>query len=260
MIHAILQARMSSTRLPGKALLPLAGAPALLRQTERIRQAQMIDSLTVATSTDPSDDTLEALCRANGVTCYRGSLTDVLDRFYRAARAQPADHIARFTGDCPLIDPDVVDATARFYLKGGLDYASNNLEPTFPDGLDVEFCKIAALEAAWKEAALPSEREHVTPFLYHHRERFNVGCYKNATDLSALRWTLDEKADYDVIKAIFEALYPQQPHFRMTDVLAFLDRYPEYKTMNHHHQRNEGYQRSLQADRAFLEKKGPANV
>ena len=166
MIHGLLQARMSSTRLPGKTLKPLAGLPALLRQIERVRRARSITRLTVVTSTDPSDDALATLCGEHGVDVFRGSLNDVLDRFYRAAQLSQAPHIARLTGDCPLIDPEVIDAVAAFYLQGDYDYASNTVNPTFPDGLDVEFFKFAALEAAWKEAELPSEREHVTPFTY----------------------------------------------------------------------------------------------
>jgi spore coat polysaccharide biosynthesis protein SpsF len=260
MIHALLQARMSSSRLPGKVLKPLAGVPSLVRQIERIERARTISQLTVVTSTDVSDDPLAEVCRANGTAVYRGSLNDVLDRFYQAALPQKSQHLARLTGDCPLADPDVIDRVARFYLEGDYDYASNAVEPTFPDGLDVECFKFSSLETAWREAELPSEREHVTPFFYKHPEHFKVGAYKNETDLSALRWTLDEAADYEVIKAIYEGLYPKNPNFTMGDILEFLNAHPDVTALNSRFKRNEGLQTSSQNDLDFQKKKGAANV
>lgn len=254
MILAILQARVSSTRLPGKVLKPLLGAPMLTRQIERVRRARLIDTLIVATSTDPSDDAIEALCRGAGIACHRGALQDVLDRYYQAAKPYQPDHIVRLTGDCPLADPEVIDRLIRFYLDGGYDHASNGGEPTtFPDGLDVEAFRFSALEAAWREARLPSEREHVTPFIYNHPERFRLGSYRNDVDLSHLRWTVDEPADFDLVKIVYEALYPAKPDFGTADILALLDARPELGAMNTHHARNEGYAKSLQEDTAFLE-------
>lgn len=254
MILAILQARVSSSRLPGKVLKPILGVPMLIRQLERVKRAKMIDRLVVATSIDPSDDPIEDLCRQNGIECCRGDLKDVLDRFYQVAKSYRPEHIVRLTGDCPLIDPEVIDRVIRFYLDGGYDHASNGGEPTFPDGLDVEIFRFSALELAWQEARLPSEREHVTPFIYTHPERFRTAQYKNHVDLSYLRWTVDEPADFELVRIVYESLYPSRPDFSTTDILALIENRPELATMNTHHARNEGYAKSLHEDKAFLEK------
>lgn len=253
MILAILQARVSSSRLPGKVLLPLLGQPMLARQLERVQRATLIDQLLVATSDDPSDDALAALCLANGTPCYRGKLDDVLDRYYQAALPYRPEHIVRLTGDCPVADPAVIDSVIGFYLERGCDHASNGGEPpTFPDGLDVEVFRFSALEAAWREARLGSEREHVTPFIYKHPERFRLAQYKNPVDLSALRWTVDEAADFELVRTIYETLYPGKPNFGTDDILRLLEARPELRTINTQHQRNEGYAKSLRQDQAQL--------
>lgn len=245
---AILQARTSSTRLPGKVLKPLLGKPMLARQIERLRRVKLVDELLVATSIDPSDDALVALCEAEKLDCYRGSLDDVLDRFYRAAESRSAVNVVRLTGDCPLTDPLVVDHTIEFYLEGQFDYASNALEPTFPDGLDVEVFRFSCLETAWREAASPAFREHVTLFIYRHPERFRTGCYRNSTNLAHLRWTVDEPQDYEFVKRVYEALYPGNPRFTMEDVLRFLAQHPDALALNRGTARNEGLARSLLHD------------
>ena len=164
MIVAVLQARAGSSRLPGKVLADLAGKPMLLRQVERIAAARRIEKLVIATSTSTQDDELAGLCAEAGIACHRGALEDVLDRVHGAARAQAADWIVRLTGDCPLIDPSVIDLVIDTATQSGADYVTNAVEPTWPDGLDVEVARMEALDAAWREATLPSEREHVMPF------------------------------------------------------------------------------------------------
>jgi spore coat polysaccharide biosynthesis protein SpsF len=255
-VLAILQARTSSTRLPGKVLAPILGRPMLARHIERLRRCRQIDSLMVATSVDPSDDAIESLCREVTLPCHRGSLNDVLDRYHAAAhRIDPApDHIVRVTGDCPLADPDVIDAVIRFHVDGGYDYTSNALEPSFPDGLDVEVIRSECLDEAWREAALPSEREHVMLFVYSHPERFRIGKVRSPVDLAHLRWTVDEPADLEVVNAIYAGLYPAKPDFTTADILAFLDTRPELKTLNTRHPRNEGLNRSLAAERTEARK------
>lgn len=248
-ILAVLQARVTSSRLPGKVLKPILGRPMLARQIERALQATKVDRLVVATSSDPSDDGLEALCREISVPCFRGSLHDVLDRFYRAAGPWQPEHCVRITGDCPVLDPEVMDAVIDFYLQGGYDYASNAVEPTFPDGLDVEIFRFAVLEAAWKEARLPSQREHVTPFIHQQPDRYRIGHYRHTEDLSHLRWTVDEQEDFELITRIFEALYPAEPRFRMGDILELLRQRPDWLALNRRFGRNEGFGKSLQADR-----------
>lgn len=245
---AILQARTSSSRFPGKVLKPLLGKPMLARQLERLRRVRRVDELLVATSMDPTDDALQALCESEDVPCFRGSLNDVLDRFYRAATARSPDHVVRLTGDCPLADPAVIDRIIEFYLQGGFDYASNALEPTFPDGLDAEVFRFACLDAAWREAKSPAQREHVTPFIYENPDRFSTGCYRNDTNLAHLRWTVDEPQDYEFVKQVYEALYPASPQFTMHDVLRFVAQHPEVSAVNRGIKRNEGLARALQRE------------
>jgi spore coat polysaccharide biosynthesis protein SpsF len=248
MILAIIQARVSSTRLPAKVLLPILEVPMLLRQIERIRNSKKIDEIVIATSIDSSDDAIESLCLRHNLKFFRGSLNDVLDRFYKAAILYSPSHILRLTGDCPLSDPLIIDALIDFFLNGKYDYASNALEPTFPDGLDAEFMHFECLEKAWKNAVLPSHREHVTPFIYTQPHLFKIGSFKGSFDYSKLRWTVDERADYDLVNKIFQMLYPSNNSFSTADVLQLLEENPELKTINRKYIRNEGFQKSLKVD------------
>jgi glutamate-1-semialdehyde 2,1-aminomutase len=249
---AILQARFSSTRLPGKVLKHIMGKPMLMLQIERVLQSKMIDQLTVATSTDATDDTIEKLCLQIKIPCFRGSLNDVLDRFYQAALPWESTHIVRLTGDCPLIDPDVIDSVVQFYLLNGYDYISNTLQPTFPDGLDVEIFRYSILEQAWQEAALPSQREHVTPFIYSQPDRFRIANYAHNKDLSHFRWTVDEPEDFELVAKIYEELYPMNPDFRMNDILRLLEKKPELLKLNKKYKRNEGMKKSLEEDKKII--------
>lgn len=245
---AILQARCSSSRLPNKVLSPLFGVPMLLRQIERVKRSRLIHTLVIATSVDASDDGLAELCRTKNIDCFRGSLNDVLDRFYQAAVKYDSTDVVRLTGDCPLADPEVIDRTIQAYLDAGVDYASNALEPSYPDGLDAEAFRFAALDRAWKEARLTSEREHVTPYIYHHPEQFRVLNVKHEQDLSHLRWTVDNPEDLQFVTRVYQTLYPDKPDFGMADVLRLLGENPSLGTVNAHHQRNEGYVLSLARD------------
>lgn len=237
---AILQARTGSTRLPGKVLKPILGEPMLARQIERVRRATTIERLVIATSSDASDDPLAALCSRLGVDCARGSLDDVLDRFCQAAQRYPSEHIVRLTGDCPLADPGVIDTVVRFHIAGGYDYSSNTLHPTFPDGLDVEVIRAAVLAEAGREATSPFEREHVTPFIYRRPERYRLGDFRRLPDLSALRWTVDNADDFEVVRRIYEALYPAKPNFALDDILALFEKEPGLALINARYRRNEG--------------------
>jgi len=255
MILGILQARISSRRLPGKVLKPLQGKPMLVRQIERIQRAKRIDKLVMATSSESTDDSLAHAIGACGTPVYRGSLDDVLDRFYQAAVFYQPEHVVRLTGDCPLADPEIIDHVIKQHLMEKADYSSNVLPPTYPDGLDVEVMRFTALEQAWREAELPSDREHVTPFIRNHPERFmqlNVPFEKN---LSALRWTVDEPEDFQLIEQIYQALYPDNPFFLTADILALLQERPELMNINTQIGRNEGEKKSYEADKRFLEKK-----
>lgn len=247
-VLGILQARVGSSRLPGKVLMPILGTPMLRHQIDRVRRARSMDAFLVATSTDPDDDAIAALCAEADVDCFRGSLDDVLDRFYRAALPFQPQHVVRMTGDCPLIDPDVIDRLVAFYLAGDFDHAGNAVVPTFPDGLDAEVLRFAILEHAWRHASLPSQREHVTLFVHRSPDRFRVGSYQNDIDLSHLRWTVDEPEDFELIRRIYEALYPHNPAFTTADVLALLSRQPDLVDLNRGIRRNEGLERSLERD------------
>ena len=221
MILAVLQARMSSTRLPGKVMKPLLGEPMILRQIERLGRAGRVDRLVVATSDDATDDPLAARLRDEGVDVHRGPLNDVLARFAGAVRAfGPAAHVVRLTADCPLTDWRVIDACIDFHLDGKFDYTANDLERTFPHGLDVEVMTTAALGIAAREASAGEEREHVTPFLYRRPERFRLGSLTQAVDQSAERWTVDTQADFDFVKRVYEKLYPTNAAFTTEDVMA----------------------------------------
>ena len=250
MILAIIQARTTSTRLPGKVLLPIVDRPMILLQAERILRSRRIGKLLIATSRESSDDQLAAICEEAGVPVFRGSLNDVLDRFYQAAATASPDYVVRLTGDCPLADSRLIDAVIEYCLVNRFDYASNTIEPTYPDGLDVEVMTFEALKTAWSDAALPSQREHVTPFIYQHPERFSIGSYKGPANLSSLRWTVDEPDDYRFVKAVYENLYPRNQAFSTDDVVRLLETMPELRELNSQFRRNEGYQASLAKDDA----------
>ena len=244
----IIQARMGSSRLPGKVLLPLAGKPVLEHVICRCQSVARVDRVIVATTDDPGDLAIVHCVRDLGVGVFRGSQADVLDRYYQTARSFEAKHVVRITADCPLIDPAVIDRVVAAYFQSGVDYATNALEETFPDGQDVEVMSFAALEQAWREATSSADREHVTPYLRRlpGLKRTNV---RDDRALGHHRWTLDEPRDMDKISAIFDALYAKDPLFGMEAVLEFLASRPDIDGLNHDISRNEGYLRSLKEER-----------
>jgi spore coat polysaccharide biosynthesis protein SpsF len=235
LILAILQARTSSSRLPGKVLLPLAGAPMIVRQIERVRRARRIDRLVVATSDDPSDDELARTLAGADVAVHRGPLNDVLARFTGAVAAfGPADHVVRLTGDCPLADPAVIDATIETVTGANADYGSNTPPDapfpqgrTFPKGLDVECMKAGALVAAAARAATPEEREHVTWALHRRPDLYRQAFLRQAADEGEVRWTVDYPDDYAFAAAVYDALYRANPAFTSDDVRALLRSRPD---------------------------------
>lgn len=239
---------MTSSRLLAKVLQPILGRPMLSRQIERLRRCAMVDKLLVATSDDASDQPIAELCAAESVACYRGSLNDVLDRYYQAAKLFLPSHVVRLTGDCPLTDPQVIDSTIQFYLQGDYDFVSNAIEPTFPDGLDAAVFPFQVLEQTWREAQLPSEREHLTLFIRHRPQRYKLGSYKGFPDRSHMRWTVDEPADLAFVRTVYERLYPEKPDFDSADIYRLLEQQPELQVANSGIVRNEGLQRSLQQD------------
>jgi len=245
---AIIQARCSSSRFAGKVLQPLGGMPMIRFMVERVRQARCIDELILATSDHPSDDPLVELATHANVRVYRGPLDDVLARFTGAARSVAAETVVRLTGDCPLIDADLIDAVIQSLRSAGADYASNCNPPMWPDGLDVEAMRRSALDAADREARLPSQREHVTPFLREHPQRFRSVQLRALVDLSALRWTVDYPDDLRFLNALLVAAGVTGPTgFDRYDLLRALERQPQLAEINRH-QRNEGYAQSRATD------------
>lgn len=228
---AIVQARTGSTRLPGKVLLPLLGEPMLTRVMRRAARADTLDAVVVATTTDPSDDPIVALAERNDWPVARGSIDDLLDRYVRAARRFEADVIVRITSDCPLVDPGVINATVDAYHAGDFDYTSNALEPrTFPRGLDVEVVSRFALERAWEQDDDPAWREHATPFIYRHPERFRIGRVTSPDDHSEQRWSVDTAEDYELVRRIYEHI--GRDDFSWRDALAVVDAHPDWRDLN----------------------------
>ena len=229
MILAVLQARTSSSRLPGKVLMPLAGAPMILRQVERVRRARRLDRLVVATSTEASDDHLADTLQADGVEVFRGPLDDVLARFMGVLRACPAEHLVRLTGDCPLADPQIIDATVARHLETGADYTSNRVrERGYPKGQDVEVITASALARAAAQAATPEEREHVTWGVWNHPDRYRISRLEPPRDEGDVRWTVDRPDDYAFVAAVYGALYPARPDFTSDEVRAWVRAHPEW--------------------------------
>ena len=249
-VVGIIQARMSSTRLPGKVLLPLAGEPVLAHVVARTRACPLIDEVWVATSIDKSDDAIESWCQAENIRCYRGSLLDVLDRYVQAARLAKADAVVRITADCPALDPQLLTEVVQGFVSGKYDLYG--LSGEFPDGLDCSVFSMGALDRAWAEAKLPSEREHVGPYVEGHPELFKLGGLRkfDGMDLGRHRWTLDEPEDYELLTRIFDS-FPPKTIFQAKDVLDLFTQQPEWLQINKHIGRNEGYVRSLEEDKAM---------
>lgn len=219
---AILQARMTSSRLPGKVMAPILGEPMIGRQLERLGRSARIGRIVVATSTDPSDDPLADYVQESGHLVFRGALADVLDRFAGAMALVPeADTIVRLTADCPLADWAVIDATIDCYREAGADYASNTpARRTYAHGLDTEVMRRAALERACREAADPYEREHVTPFIYRRPDQFRLAYLSQPVSQAHLRWTVDVPDDLAFVREVYQRLYPRNPAFTSADVAA----------------------------------------
>jgi spore coat polysaccharide biosynthesis protein SpsF len=261
---AIIQARMGSSRLPGKVLLDIAGKPMIQHVIERTRRARSLDSVTIATTTDPSDDPIVAFADSMGIICTRGSLHDVLDRYYQAAKTHSADTIVRITADCPLIDPEVIDQTVALlgianYELGSpqslthnsqFDFSCNRLPPpfsrSFPIGLDVEACTFAAIERAWKESTETFHREHVMPYLYEGTHltpvtphlthgtsprNFRIAQLHHQPDYGPLRWTVDTPEDLIFIREIFARL-KDKTNFTWYDVLEIVQKEPQLAEIN----------------------------
>lgn len=251
MITALVQARMRSTRLPGKVLMPILGIPMLGVMMERVACAKLIDQVAVVTSTNSSDDEIFKYCEVNDINCYRGSEEDVLARYFKAAVLYNASHIVRLTADCPLIDPKIIDLVIEKYLLEEVDYAANTAPPpgSFPDGMDVEVFSFSALKNAFQEAKLPSEREHVT-FYFWKSGKFKTIRVENPEDLSKLRLTVDYQKDFETICNIFEKLKNLENQFGLEEIKELYMENPSLFTNQTEFGRNSGWQDSLDSDLA----------
>lgn len=236
-ILIVIQARTGSSRLPGKILLPLAGKPLLFRMYERILAAKVNKDVVIATTNEKEDDEVEKLCGDYGMKCFRGHETDLLDRHYKAALAFGADHVAKIPSDCPLICPNVIDRVANYYFdnEDKFDFVSNLHPATYPDGFDVEIMPSSILEDAWKNATKDFEREHTTPFIWEHPERFRIGNVEWETGLDfsmTHRMTIDYPEDYEFISAVYDKLYTENSIFTLCDIMMMLDKNPELLELN----------------------------
>lgn len=232
-VVAIIQARMGSSRLPGKVLLDLAGEPMIARVVNRVRRARALHGLVIATTTEPADDALACVCDARGWPCFRGSQDDGLDRYYRAAREHGAEVVVRITSDCPLIDPDVIDRVVGEFLDRWpqVQYAAND-EPcrTYPRGLDTEVFDFVSLERAWREDRNPAWREHITPYLYRRPDLFTAHNVVHEVDYSGHRWTVDTPEDLALVRRIYDHF--GHDRFSWLEVIALLVRHPEWEEIN----------------------------
>lgn len=250
-IIAIIQARMGSSRLSGKVLKELSGKPALWHVINRVGRSGRIEDIVVATTCQKKDLEIVKYCAEQGIRVFVGSEEDVLDRYYQAARLYKPKHVVRITADCPLHDYKVIDMVIQKHLDMNNDYTSNTLEDSFPDGLDCEVFTFSALERAWKEAKLASEREHVTPYIKKEKS-FKKFSIKDTVDHSQYRWTMDTDADFVFISRIYEELYEKNPGFGREEIYDLLEGRPELMTINQGIIRNEGYIKSIENDTIMI--------
>jgi len=233
-VVAIVQARMGSSRLPGKVLKAILGNPTLWHLINRLQAAQLVDKIVIATSTNQQDKPIVEFAEENGIDCYAGSELDLVDRLYQTAREYGAEAMVRITGDCPLVDPLVVDRVTKCYLDGQdrLDYVSNISPRTYPDGLDTEVFSLSALERVWQEVKDPRVREGITENFLEHPEKYRLGNVAHDQDLSAMRWTVDYQDDLKFITEIYSRLYREDNIFLMEDILDLLKKNPELSEIN----------------------------
>ena len=245
---AVIQARIGSTRLPSKVLMNLSGKTVLEHVITRASQSGFIDEIIVATTINKQDLEIVKFCASNRIRVFIGSEQDVLDRYYQAAKLFRPVNVVRITSDCPMIDPEIIDLIGERHLLEKADYTSNTIEETYPDGLDAEIITFPTLEKAWAEARLLSDREHVTPYIKRNPELFKLVNIKYKTDLSFMRWTIDQSEDFIFLDEIFKRLYIKNHAFRTADILNEIENNPELLKINSGIIRNEGYLRSLKKD------------
>jgi len=236
-IVIVVQARLGSTRLPRKVLMPLAGKPLIIRMLERISFSKRAENIIVAVTKDTGDNELADICESEGYRVYRGSTNDLLDRHYQAGIRYNADAVVKIPSDCPLIDYWVITKVIDYYIANShkYDYVSNLHPATYPDGNDVEIMSIKALQNAWENSSKDFEREHTTPYLWENPDKFRIGnvLWETGMDFSmSHRWTIDYLEDYLFIKEVYDALYKNNPKFNLYDILEFEKNHPDVKALN----------------------------
>lgn len=244
----IIQARSGSERLPKKVLAHIQDKPMIWHVIQRVKRVKGIKQIILATTTRKSDQILLRIAKETKINFFVGNTYDVLDRYYRCAMTYSADPIIRITGDCPLLDPVLITKMLQFYSKHHYDYVSNTLKPTYPDGLDVEIFSFKTLEKIWKNARLRSDREHVTSYIKNNLRQFKTFNYTNNEDLSAHRWTVDEKQDLKFVRKIYSLMKPRK-YFTTRQILNLISKNPKLQTINAGILRNEGYLKSLRMDK-----------
>ena len=244
MITAIIQARMSSTRLPGKIMTVFSGNTLLGHIIERISHSKYISRIIVATTENPADDELVKWLEMKAIEYFRGNESDVLNRYFEAAKIAGVSHIARITSDDPFKDPQVIDEVARLYFDESLDFAYNNKPPTFAEGLDTEIFSFQALSRAESNARDPFEREHVTQHFYRNAEKFKQKNLKSDLDFSHLRWTIDTEQDLLMTKLVYENLYKTGQIFLAKDILKLIEKNPQIAAINQHAKRSDMYKKN----------------
>ena len=241
-VNAIIQARCGSTRFPNKVFAIIDGKPLLWHVVNRLKHATKIDDIIVATTVSEKDDKIEEWCKENDVHCFRGSEENVLNRYYSASEAFPSDYVVRITADDPFKEPKVIDAVITKLIEEGYDHVTNNLPPSFPEGLDCEAFKKSALDRSEKEAETAFEREHVTQYIYHHPEIFKIGNVSNGKNLSYLRWTVDKDVDFEMVKAVYAHRNPANKGILLMDeILDILKANPEIEKINSEVERSAMY-------------------
>lgn len=240
-VVAIIQARQGSTRLPGKVMMKVLGKPLLEYLIDRVKRAQLLKKIVVATTVLKEDDLIAEFCEAYSIPCYRGAVEDVLGRYLGVAQQFSADVIVRLTGDCPLLDPEVIDKVVASYFRQypKVDYVANTLIRTYPRGLDVEVFSFESLKIADREAKSTSDREHVTAFIYKHPEQFILSSVTGEEDKSRFRWTVDTEDDFRLIETLIKAIYPHNPNFTLDDLLSLVQCHPEWQQINSHIQQKQ---------------------
>ncbi|MBN1881998.1 MAG: glycosyltransferase family protein [Deltaproteobacteria bacterium] len=247
MIGAVIQARMTSTRLPGKVLMEVNGKPLLEYLVERISYCRNVDRIVIATTTNEADNPIAAFANKRGICCYRGSEDDVLERYFKAAKKFDIDTVIRVTADCPLIDPYLCDAIVEKFKNEHYEYIGT--APSFAEGLDIEIMSVHALQKAHREAKNKSEREHVTLYITSNPHLFRSVRLENETDDSMYRITVDEEVDFKVVESIIDALYKEgERPFDQFQIKRFLDDHPEIYNLNRHIIRNEGLLKSFREE------------